>query len=434
MVFVKSLIFSALVFIFIDTWQNHYPQSLFSKNGNYVVVLFYCIFLFLFISLYGGFRFGIFRLHEVVLSLVLATIISNFLMFLVLCLIARELLFPLAMVFCTGFQSVVIFFFCLCGNIIYFRLYPARKMLAIFGNDQEGFKLINKFTKIPERFKIEKGIAVAGKHIEDIKKEIDKYDTVLITDFNKSVKDELLRYCYALKKRTYLLPSSTEVVMSTADPIQIFDTPVLLCHNTGLSVEQAAAKRFLDIVLSLAGIILTSPVFLLTMLFIKLEDGGPVFFLQNRVTKDGRIFNIIKFRSMIVDAEKHGAKKALKDDDRITRVGRIIRPLRIDELPQLINIFIGDMSLVGPRPECLQNVYEYNLLYPDFNLRHRVKAGLTGFAQVYGKYNTTPADKLKMDLMYVEKYSLLLDIRLIAMTFKILFLKESSEGFENNEK
>ena len=168
-------------------------------------------------------------------------------------------------------------------------------------------------------------------------------------------------------------------------------------------------------------------------MFIKIEDGGPVFFLQNRVTKDGKIFNILKFRSMIVNADKDGAKKAETNDNRITKVGKFIRPFRIDELPQLINIFLGDMSLVGPRPERLQNVYDYTNLYPDFDLRHRVKTGLTGYAQVYGKYNTSPADKLKMDLMYIEKYSFVLDIKLLAMTFKILFLRESTEGFSSEE-
>ena len=142
---------------------------------------------------------------------------------------------------------------------------------------------------------------------------------------------------------------------------------------------------------------------------------------------------------MRTDAEKDGAKKAVNDDDRITRVGRIIRACRMDELPQLINILKGDMSMVGPRPERIENVYEYTSAYPEFALRHRVKAGLTGFAQLYGKYNTSPEDKLNMDLIYIETYSLLQDIKLLILTFKILFMKESTEGFDekankNNKK
>lgn len=134
---------------------------------------------------------------------------------------------------------------------------------------------------------------------------------------------------------------------------------------------------------------------------------------------------------MVVDADRDGAKKAVNDDDRITRVGRVIRACRMDELPQLFNILFGDMSLVGPRPERIENVYEYTNKYPEFELRHRVKAGLTGFAQIYGKYNTSPEDKLHMDLIYVETYSLLLDIKLLILTFKILFMRESTEGFNN---
>lgn len=432
MVIVKSLILCSLVSTFVDTWQNHYPEALFSKNGNYVVVLSYFIFLIAFIQLYGGFKFGVYRLHEIIYDLSLATVFANFVMFLELCLIARLLLSPVALLCCTAFQIGLIFVCSYCTNIIYFGLYPARKMLAIFGKDNEDFGLINKFAKIPERFKIEKGFSVEGKSFEEITKQIDKYEAILITDFEKGIKDEVLRYCYSKRKRTYILPSSTDVVISTADPIQIFDTPVLLCHNRGITIEQAAIKRFFDVLLSAVGLIITSPIFALVALFIKIEDKGPVFFYQNRVTKDGKIFNIIKFRSMIVDADKEGAKKAESDDDRITKVGKLIRPFRIDELPQLINIFLGDMSLVGPRPERLQNVYEYTSLYPDFELRHRVKAGLTGYAQVYGKYNTTPADKLKMDLMYIEKYSIILDIKLIAITLKILFLRESTEGFSSD--
>ncbi|MBQ3817048.1 MAG: sugar transferase, partial [Clostridia bacterium] len=190
------------------------------------------------------------------------------------------------------------------------------------------------------------------------------------------------------------------------------------------------------IIISALLIILTSPIMLICAVSIKIEDGGPVFFRQNRVTKDGKIFNILKLRSMIVDAEKDGAQKAVENDKRITKVGKIIRACRADELPQLFNVLIGDMSMVGPRPERIENVYEYSEQYPEFELRQRVKAGLTGYAQLYGKYNTSPADKLNMDLIYIETYSFLQDLKLLILTLKILFMKESTEGFnsEANEK
>ena len=153
--------------------------------------------------------------------------------------------------------------------------------------------------------------------------------------------------------------------------------------------------------------------------------------LQKRLTIDGRVFEVYKFRSMIVDAEKDGvARLASKNDNRITPIGKFIRAVRLDELPQLLNILKGDMSIVGPRPERPEIAKEYEKTMPEFAYRLKVKAGLTGYAQILGKYNTTPRDKLLLDMMYIEKYSLFLDIKLMLMTIKILFMSESTEGID----
>ena len=257
---------------------------------------------------------------------------------------------------------------------------------------------------------------------------------MLICDLDKNMQKEIMSYCYTNEKRTYLLPDITDIIINNSYEIQISDTPVLMSRNRGLTPEQRFIKRAMDIVISLIGIILSSPFMLICMIAIKLDDGGPIFYKQNRITENGRIFNILKFRSMRTDAEKDGAKKAVNDDDRITRVGKIIRACRVDELPQLFNILKGDMSMVGPRPERIENVYEYTTAYPEFALRHRVKAGLTGYAQLYGKYNTSPEDKLNMDLIYIETYSLLQDLKLLILTVKVLFMKESTEGFEEKSE
>ena len=222
------------------------------------------------------------------------------------------------------------------------------------------------------------------------------------------------------------------IILNNSYEIQIGDSPVIMSRNQGLTFEQALRKRIFDIIVSAILIVISSPIMLACAVAIKLDDGGPVFFKQNRVTKDGKIFNILKFRSMITDADKDGAKKAENDDNRITRVGKIIRACRVDELPQFFNILRGDMSVVGPRPERIENVYEYTNAHPEFDLRHRVKAGLTGYAQLYGKYNTSPEDKLNMDLIYIETYSFLTDIKLLILTFKVLFMKESTEGFDSS--
>jgi lipopolysaccharide/colanic/teichoic acid biosynthesis glycosyltransferase len=210
------------------------------------------------------------------------------------------------------------------------------------------------------------------------------------------------------------------------DDISLFSTNI-----SDFSIEDRILKRILDILVSIIGLILTSPFWAIFALLIYLEDKGPVFFTQKRMTKNNREFNIIKFRTMKVNVEN---RSATKNDDRITKIGHILRKIRMDELPQILNILIGDMSVVGPRPEMLENVEAYTQEMPEFDLRLRVKAGLTGYAQIYGKYNTTPKDKLILDLMYIENYSIFLDIKLILQTVMV-FLKidDSTEGFDEED-
>ena len=203
----------------------------------------------------------------------------------------------------------------------------------------------------------------------------------------------------------------------------------------GLNIVQRTFKRLMDIVLCLIALVPAAPIMLIVALAIKIEDKGPVFYKQKRVTIGGKTFDILKFRSMIVDAEKPGISiPATGDDPRITKVGKVIRAMRIDELPQILNILKGDMSIVGPRPERVEHVEEYTKSIPEFEFRLKVKGGLTGYAQIYGKYNTSAYDKLRMDLLYIERYSLLLDIKLILTTIRIMFHKESTEGFETREE
>ena len=207
-----------------------------------------------------------------------------------------------------------------------------------------------------------------------------------------------------------------------------------MIKNSGFSAEQKFIKRLGDILISAIGIIIASPIMLIVAVCIKLYDRGPVFYRQERLTIGAKPFYIWKFRSMVVDSEKNGAQLAKKNDSRITPVGKVIRNLHLDELPQLFNVFIGDMSIVGPRPERKEIVRKYEKEIPEFHYRMKVKAGLTGYAQVYGKYNTTPYDKLKLDMFYIENFSISLDIQLMFMTFRILFQKETSEGVESWQK
>ena len=429
MLLVKFIIIAAVTVGFIQIWITNYAESLFSNKGNYVVILSYVLLFTVFSSLYGAFKIGIYRIHEIVYSFSLATVFTNAVMYLELSLIARELVAIPPMLLGIAYQIAVVAACSFCANTIYFKLYPPRKVVAIFGDDISGFELIQKMGKISERFSIERGFNANTTDLESIKRHIDKYDAVVICGIDKNLQKQILSYCYTQEKRSYLLPDITDIIVSNSYNIQISDTPVLMSRNRGLTLEQKFVKRVMDILVAAIAIVITSPIMLICAIAIKLDDGGPILFKQNRITINGKIFNVLKFRSMIVDADKDGAKKAVSDDDRITRVGKIIRACRMDELPQLFNILRGDMSLVGPRPERIENVYEYSKKYPEFELRHRVKAGLTGFAQLYGKYNTSPEDKLNMDLIYVETYSLFLDLKLLILTIKVLFMRESTEGF-----
>ena len=246
------------------------------------------------------------------------------------------------------------------------------------------------------------------------------------------LRNQILKFTYDKSIRTYITPKISDVILRGADEIHLFDTPLLLSRNLGITFEQRLIKRILDLVMGIFCFVIASPFMLLTALAIKLYDKGPVIYSQERLTLDGKTFKVYKFRSMIVDAEKDGvARLAKQSDDRITPVGKVIRKIRFDELPQLVNIIKGDMSFVGPRPERPEIAKQYEEIIPEFSYRLKAKAGLTGYAQVMGKYNTTPYDKLKLDLMYIEQQSFVLDLKIILLTIKTIFVPDSTEGVSN---
>ena len=266
----------------------------------------------------------------------------------------------------------------------------------------------------------------------ELEEKLEGYEAVFVAGVNSRCRNGILKYCKLHNVRGFFLPHVGDVIMQEAVHIQSFDSPVLCVNRKVLDPEYAIIKRLFDFFSSLAGIIVLSPFMAATALAIKLYDGGPAIYKQVRLTKDGHEFEIYKFRSMRVDAEKDGvARLSTGDkDDRITPIGRFIRKCRLDELPQLFNILKGDMSVVGPRPERPEIAEQYYKTMPDFKLRLQVKAGLTGYAQIYGRYNTDPYEKLEFDLLYINKMSALTDLELIFATFFILFSSESTAGVD----
>ena len=270
--------------------------------------------------------------------------------------------------------------------------------------------------------------------IENIVSEIDKYDGIIIGDMPAHERNLILKYCFDKDIRTYSIPKISDVLLRSSEQLTLFDTPLLLSKNDGLLIEQLIIKRLVDIILSCIAVIVTLPLFLIIAVCIKLDDWGPVFYKQRRLTYCGKVFEIYKFRTMIQNAEKKsGPRLAGKEDDRILRVGKVLRRTRLDELPQIYNILKGDMSFVGPRPERPELAQKIEKDLPEFRYRLKVKAGLTGYAQIYGKYNTTSYDKLKLDLTYIRNYSIWLDFKLMILTPKIMLMKESTEGVDSKE-
>lgn len=417
-------------------WYEIYVPSMTIENrfwyrGNWAVVGMYGLFLFFFTKVLGGYRIGYSRIVETVLSNYIAIISANVVEYFQLCLINNAyvpvqplgILLIVELVFAVPYVYLV--------RKLYLHMYPPRKMILVYGTHSPD-NLLAKMNSRNDRYDVCATVSYTVGY-KKLYKMLKNYEAVVLADIPAEARNDIMKYCYQESIRMYVTPKVSDVILRGAEDIHMFDTPLLLSRNQGLTITQRFWKRTMDIVLSLIGLAIVAPFMVITAVIIKLTDGGPVFYSQKRLTRDGKEFDILKFRSMRSDSEAAGARLAMKDDDRITPIGKFIRRIHFDEIPQILNILKGDMSIVGPRPERKEIQKQYQEVIPEFPLRLKVKAGLTGYAQVYGKYNTTPFDKVKMDIAYIEQYSLWMDIKLIMMTAKVLFQKENSEGVDSNQ-
>lgn len=428
--FIMFLSASALWYYNISPyWENGYTGYLTLA----LVGIMFCIIYWFFAKMYQALKIGIYRLTELMYFQVLAIVIAD-----------AALLFESIMWF-HGFQKLKIWSY-LLGMVIQvvamgvnifihnrlFALYDERrKILIVYGND--GYKtLIKKMQSKKYRYEIV-GCFSDETSLEVLEDNIEKAEGIYLYEVDDQLKRKLVLFCDSISKDIYLTQSVEDLLTMGFDVSHTFDTPFIRTKRMPEKWYYAFIKRTIDILFSGMGLVILSPMLLIVAACIKLYDGGPVFYKQIRLTKGHKEFEIYKFRSMIVDAEKNGARLAAQNDNRITPIGKVIRATRVDELPQLINILKGDMTLVGPRPERpeIEDVYLKEI--PEFGMRLKVKAGLTGYAQVFGKYNTSPEDKLKLDLLYINQRSLLLDFKLIFYTIKIIFIPEATEGIEENK-
>lgn len=391
------------------------------------MIALYAGLLFFFLMTYGGFRIGYLKKGNLLCSQILSIGLLNVITYIQISLLDKKFHDPKILTAMTLVQLLTAIVWTILFQRLYRFLFPPRKMLLVCG-DRPAFHLMKKINSREDKYYLAKAIHIrAG--MDAIIREAQEFDALIIGDIPAKDRNALLKKCFERDIRTYTVPKLSDILIRTSEELDIFDSPLLLSRNEDISGMQRFWKRALDVVCSGAGLVVLSPFFLLVALSIYLTDRGPVFYKQTRLTEGGKEFQICKFRTMIQNAEeKSGARLASENDDRILPIGHFLRRTRLDELPQLLNIWKGEMSLVGPRPERPELAAEIEREIPEFCYRLKMKAGLTGYAQIYGKYNTVPYDKLKLDLTYIRNYSFWLDLKLLLMTPKIMMLKESTEG------
>lgn len=418
------------LFLFIFVLTNFYEYVNYRLYGYVIIGFIYLIIFIVFGEFCEIFKLGETTVKDLLLSYSLAVFITNFFIYFINCLICLRMISVLPLLILQAVDCALIAFILFSENKYIRDNYPVPKAVAIVGKNSDA--ILNKIYKYRDILvTVDKKVSVNKITEKSLLRLLNDYEKVITIDVDHEQKKLIFKECYKRHIQVLDIPSITDMLIASSNIMNVIDAPVLSVNKFGPSIIESFVKRTIDIVGSLFLIILTSPIMLFVSLAIKINDGGDIIFKQKRLTKDERVFEIYKFRSMVMNAELlTGAVLAKENDTRITKVGRFIRKTRFDELPQLFNILKGDMTFVGPRPERPEIYNNIIKEFPEFKYRLVVKAGLTGYAQIYGKYNTTMKDKLLLDLYYIENYKLLDDIKLLVQTLKIIFNKESTEGIK----
>lgn len=432
---IKTLDAVLMTVPFALCWYSYYAKHIaspFYAKGDYLVVALFFVLFIIFGRVYDAFLMSMQRISEIVYAQFLAAAVSDFIMYIVIWLLSKHLPNILPGVAALIGQVILAAVWAYNAHHAYFKIFPPQATAVIYDTRQGTEKLIGKYG-LDSKYKVVL-TATADECIANLAM-LDGVSTVFMSGIHSHDRNVILKYCVENNIGTFVIPRIGDTIMSGAYPMHMFHLPMLKVGRYHPQPEYLFIKRLLDIVISAVALVVLSPIFLITAIVIKATDHGPVFYKQIRLTKDGKEFGILKFRSMRVDAEKDGVARLSSGDhdDRITPVGKVIRACRSDELPQLLNILRGELSIVGPRPERPEIAAQYCEEMPEFSLRLQAKAGLTGYAQIYGKYNTTPYDKLVMDLMYIAHPSIVEDLKIMFATVKILFMPESTEGVSEGQ-
>jgi len=405
--------------------------GLFYFWGYIVLLLLYASVMYLMSRIYNGFSFGNVSLSEIILSWILCVIIANTFQYFIFSLLSGVGLIPVyGFLIILAAQILFVIPMSIGINKLYYSQNPAQSVVLIFGNREKLHEYQTIISMQRNKFKISRAIS-KNEPVGTILDVVDEAESVFFLDVDQKTQDWLLEYCYLHNKQTYVLPTFSNILINTSRTIWLTNTPIFSLKKPEPDLGVQFVKRAIDITIALTGIILSSVFMVAIWTAVRLYDKHPAIYRQVRVTKGGKHFTLYKFRSMRPDAEDDGVPRLTsRDDERITPVGRIIRRTRLDELPQLFNVLSGSMSIVGPRPERPEIAEQYEEIYPNFAFRTKVKAGLTGFAQIYGRYNTAPEEKLFLDIMYIETFSILEDLRLILQTIKVVFNFSSTEGID----
>ena len=434
----KLLMFLVCAAVFFLAFGGKYNFMIIPTRTSFITFGVFAIVYMTMNIIYGGFDIGKRKSKPIIYSLILAVFFTDIAAHFFMCVMNVTIVhngkfvydYPLLLLMVYVIQVFLIIAMTYGGNHLYFSVKKPEDCIIIARRGEHTEDIVSKVGRYKKQYNIKKIVNIDD---SDLFKEIDAANSVFFYNLSVSERNALVEYCYHFRKNVYYSVELSDIVALSGSRVYFDDKSMIYAPVKGLTFEQRIIKRLMDLAIAGLGLLITSPIFLFTALFIKLEDGGPVFYKQERATYAGRVFNVIKFRSMKQeDGSIH--RSVTKNDDRITKVGKFIRKFRIDELPQLINVIKSDMSIVGPRPEMLENVQKYTKELPQFAYRERAKAGLTGMAQIYGKYNTSPKDKLILDLAYINQYSVWLDVKLIFRTLLVLLTPDkSTEAFEDND-